>query len=111
VHHGAGLRAILKRRGLDDASREKLIDALSDDPAGAEVSPADRTMLEYVMKLTHHPRSVCAADVEALRQNGFDDRAIHDICCIAAYFAFVNRVADGLGVELEQESRGESGHR
>ncbi len=30
-----------------------------------------------------------------------EDRAIHDACAIVAYFAFVNRIADGLGVELE----------
>lgn len=40
-------------------------------------------------------------DVEALRQHGFDDRAIHDLCAVVAYFAFVNRIADGLGVDLE----------
>ena len=40
-------------------------------------------------------------DAKSLRAHGFDDRAIHDICTITAYFAFVNRVADGLGVELE----------
>ncbi len=42
-----------------------------------------------------------AADVERLRQAGFDDRAIHDACAIISYFAFVNRIADGLGVEME----------
>lgn len=42
-----------------------------------------------------------AGDVARLREAGFDDRAIHDICAITAYYAFVNRVADGLGVELE----------
>ena len=36
-----------------------------------------------------------------LRGAGFDDRGIHDICAVTAYFAFVNRIADGLGVELE----------
>jgi alkylhydroperoxidase family enzyme len=35
---------------------------------------------------------------------GFDDRAIHDICAITAYYAFVNRIADGLGVELESHN-------
>jgi alkylhydroperoxidase family enzyme len=42
-----------------------------------------------------------AADVESLRSSGFGDRAIHDICAIVAYSAFVNRVADGLGEKLE----------
>ena len=42
-----------------------------------------------------------ADDIGALRAAGLDDRAIHDACAIIAYFAFVNRIADGLGVELE----------
>lgn len=59
-------------------------------------------MLDYAMKLTLHPEAMTAGDVEALRAAGFDDLAIHDICAITAYFAFVNRIADGLGVELEE---------
>ena len=42
-----------------------------------------------------------AADIEDLRLHGFDDLAIHDIVVVTSYYAFVNRVADGLGVELE----------
>lgn len=41
------------------------------------------------------------ADVSALREAGFSDSAILDINQIAGYYAFVNRLADGLGVELE----------
>jgi uncharacterized peroxidase-related enzyme len=59
-------------------------------------------MLDYARKLTLAPASMQAADVEALRQAGFDDRAVHDICHVTAYYAYVNRIADGLGVELEQ---------
>jgi alkylhydroperoxidase family enzyme len=58
-------------------------------------------MLEYAVKLTRAPGEMSAADTAALRGAGFDDRAIHDICAVAAYYAFVNRIADGLGVELE----------
>ena len=42
-----------------------------------------------------------AADIEDLRLHGFDDLAVHDIVVVTSYYAFVNRVADGLGVELE----------
>jgi len=49
------------------------------------------------------PAEVSQADVDALRAAGFDDRGIHDICTITAYFAFVNRIADGLGVEMEAD--------
>jgi alkylhydroperoxidase family enzyme len=41
------------------------------------------------------------ADIDRLRGAGFDDRAIHDACAVIGYFAFVNRIADGLGVEME----------
>ena len=40
-------------------------------------------------------------DVERLREAGFDDRAILDACQVTAYYNYVNRLADGLGVELE----------
>jgi alkylhydroperoxidase family enzyme len=51
--------------------------------------------------LTLTPHAVTPAHIDALRAEGYDDRAIHDACAIIAYFAFVNRIADGLGVELE----------
>ena len=81
--------------------QDALLDALISDPAAAALGPADRAMLDYALKLTRAPSSLAAADVDALRRAGFDDRGIHDICAIASYFAFVNRIADGLGVELE----------
>lgn len=58
-------------------------------------------MLRYVDRLTRAPATISRADVESLREAGFGDAAILDICQVAAYFAFVNRIADGLGVELE----------
>ena len=58
-------------------------------------------MLDYGAKLTREPQNIVAEDVANLRKVGFDDLAIHDICTVVAYFAFVNRIADGLGVELE----------
>lgn len=41
------------------------------------------------------------ADLAPLRTHGLDDRAILDLALITSYFAFVNRLADSLGVELE----------
>lgn len=58
-------------------------------------------MLEYARKLTAAPWSVSESDVEKLRRAGFSDAAILDICQVTAYYAYVNRLADGLGVELE----------
>ena len=79
--------------------------ALAADFRSVDLSPADRAMLEYAVLVTERPSSVTAADVERLREAGFDDRAIHDICAITGYYAFVNRIAHGLGVELEARFR------
>ncbi len=58
-------------------------------------------MLDYVVKLTKEPWSMVKADVKALRESGFSDVAILDIVQVTGYYAYVNRLADGLGVELE----------
>lgn len=58
-------------------------------------------MLDYAVKLTLAPGEMVAADVAALRAVGFGDRDILDICEVTAYYAYVNRIADGLGVDLE----------
>lgn len=73
------------------------------DYRSATISEADRAMLAYCEKLTNTPASVTAEDIETLRRRGFTDAAMLDICQVAAYFAFVNRIADGLGVELENQ--------
>ena len=59
-------------------------------------------MLDYAAELTLTPSEVTADDVQALRESGFGDRAILDTALITAYFAFVNRIADGLGLQLEE---------
>jgi len=55
------------------------------------------------MKLTHTPGKMTESDIQQLRDHGYDDRSIHDIVQVAAYFNYINRVADGLGVDLEPE--------
>ena len=74
---------------------------LKQDYTQADLAPADRAMLDYVVKLTLAPWDIEQADVENLREQDFSDSAILDINQITGYFAYVNRLADGLGVELE----------
>ena len=62
---------------------------------------ATAPLIEYAIVLTRDPGSMTRSDVDKLRAVGFDDRAIHDACQVVSYFNYVNRVADGLGVELE----------
>jgi len=84
---------------LDD---DALVQALIEDPASAKLEAPDRAMLAYVEKLTRTPWEMQREDVSALRRQGFEDDAVLEICQVASYFAFVNRMADGLGVELEE---------
>jgi len=79
-----------------------LIADLAQSGTSRSLSKLDRVILAYAVKLTRTPQLISAGDVALLREQGLDDRAIHDVCAITAYFAFVNRIADGLGVELEQ---------
>lgn len=93
MHHGEGLLVLTKNhelvRRLQAGDRTVITDA------------AETAMLNYVEKLTREPSTVQRVDVSGLREHGFSDADILDIAQIAAYYAFVNRIAEGLGVELE----------
>lgn len=58
-------------------------------------------MLDYAEKLTRTPGAMERQDVEALRRVGFSEADVLHIAEVTAYYAYVNRIADGLGVELE----------
>jgi uncharacterized peroxidase-related enzyme len=76
----------------------ELAAAIKRDWRTAPISEVERVMLEYVEKLTRVPRSIGRDDLDRLRAAGFDDTGILQIALIASFFAYVNRVADGLGV-------------
>ena len=61
-------------------------------------------LLAFALKLTRTPETVQAGDVDALRDAGLSDAGVHDVAAVTAYFNFVNRIALGLGVELESTS-------
>ena len=77
---------------------EALVEALRRDWRTADLAPEERVMLAYVEKLTLTPARMERQDVEALRAAGFDDRAVLQIAQITSFFAYFNRMADGLGV-------------
>ena len=76
-------------------------DGYEDAPPVAELSAADRAMLDFAVKLTREPRATTREDIENLRAAGFSDTGIHDIVQITGFFAYYNRLVDGLGIELE----------
>lgn len=59
-------------------------------------------LCRYALKLTLTPSGMEESDIDTLRAAGCDDRAIVDANQVVAYFNYVNRVVDGLGVELEE---------
>ena len=93
VHHRRGLRRLIN----DD----QLVAAVEQDWTTAPLSPKRAAMLTFAVKLTKTPGAMEDADVDALRSAGFSDRDILDIVEVVGYYAYANRIADGLGIETE----------
>ncbi len=74
------------------------MEALERDYTTAPITPQERVMVDYVVKLTKDATRVSKDDHEKLRAAGFDDQAILQITLIASWFNYINRVADSLGV-------------
>ncbi len=72
--------------------------ALEEDYTTAPLSAPDRAMLDYVVQVTRDATRIGPAYHDRMRAVGFDDRAILQITLIAAWFNYINRVADALGV-------------
>ena len=80
---------------------ESLVRALESDYTTAPITPQERAMLDYVVKLTKDATRVSPDDHAKLRKAGFEDKAILQITLIASWFNYINRVADALGVGRE----------
>jgi uncharacterized peroxidase-related enzyme len=87
------------------ADRAARADAFASDVAsqGSEAAPDPRlrALLQYGERLALAPGDMDEEHVEQLRSVGLDDRTIHDAAQVVAYFSYINRVADGLGVDPE----------
>ncbi len=75
-----------------------LVAALEEDYTKAPLSDRERAMLDYVVQITRDATRIGPQHHAGLRAVGFDDRAILQITLIAAWFNYINRVADALGV-------------
>jgi uncharacterized peroxidase-related enzyme len=75
-----------------------MVEALKKDYRSASISEQDRAMLDYVVKLTKDATKCSPEDHARLRAAGFDDRGILQITLIAAWFSYINKAADALGV-------------
>lgn len=93
MHHAEGLRRLVKD--------ESLVEAIRTDYTTAPITLAERALLDYAVKLAREPWAMQQEDIERLRSAGWSDAAVLDLVIVTAYYAFVNRIAQGLGVELE----------
>jgi uncharacterized peroxidase-related enzyme len=80
---------------------KELVEALERDYTAANLTPQERVMVDYVVKLTKDATRVSKRDHDGLRSAGFEDQAILQITLIASWFNYINRVADALGVGRE----------
>ena len=79
---------------LDD----ELVSAIRTNFRAAPIDEHDRVMLEYVEQMTLDATQITPDHHARLRSVGFDDRGILQVTLIAAWFNYINRVADALGV-------------
>jgi len=93
VHHRRGLRQLLKN--------DALVAAVEDDWTTAALDDKRRAMLTFAVKLTVSPGAITPDDAQTLSDADFSDRDILDITEVVAYYAYANRIADGLGIETE----------
>ncbi len=102
-HHTAGLQRLLRREGKDLGPYDR---ALSLERPGEPFTGKEQAGLAYARKLTHTPGAIEQADIDYLRQQGFDDGEILELNQVASYFAYANRTVTGLGVSVDGEKLG-----
>ena len=73
------------------------------DYGNAALDDETLAIVEYVEKLTTEPSEMTETDIQTLRKTGLSDDHILSVVMITAMFAFMNRLADGLGVEIEDK--------
>jgi uncharacterized peroxidase-related enzyme len=93
THHRRGLRRLLH----DDALLARIEAGWRD----AGLDERRHAILAYVEKMTLAPATVERADVETMRRAGLSDADVLAVAEVLGYYAFANRIADGLGVLLE----------
>ena len=89
--HGEALRT--------ETHDDPFVEAIKQDYTKVDLPAAERTMLDYAVKLTVAPSSVNEDDIAGLRSQGFDDRAILDIVYVICLYNFNDRLADATGIK------------
>jgi uncharacterized peroxidase-related enzyme len=93
--HGAAVRQL--------SGDPRLGEQIAMNYRAAELSPKQKAMLDFAVKLTERPDTMEEADRQALRDAGFSDREIWDIASVAAFFNMSNRVAAAVDMRPNDE--------
>lgn len=88
--------ATAERLGAAPGIAEKLSESIELHDAPAKLRP----VLHYARKLTQAPSSVTQADIDAIYAEGWNDAALYHAAAVTALFNFMNRLVEGLGIEL-----------
>ncbi|MBK9245482.1 MAG: peroxidase-related enzyme [Burkholderiales bacterium] len=95
VAHGAILRV--------RARNPRVADQVAINHRKAEITPRQRAMLDFAMKVAVESHAITDADFAALREAGFSDEDIWDIGAVAAFFALSNRMANLIAMRPNDE--------
>ncbi len=82
-----------------------MAETVKHDYQEASLSRRERALCQFAEKLTRRPSKITAKDCRQLRKEGLNDRDILDAVEVISYFNYINRVADGLGVDPEPEMK------
>ncbi len=85
----------------EGAKADQFVNQIAIDWQKADLGDANRALCRFAEKLTRDQHSMRPDDIEELRSNGFTDEAIHDATQVIAYFNYITRIADALGVDHE----------
>ena len=80
-----------------------MAEQLKKDWKKADLSAKDKALCAWAEKLTLSPGDMQKLDIDALAGIGFSEDAISDAAQVVSYFNYINRIAEGLGVDLENE--------
>ncbi len=84
-----------------ECKSDELARAIKTDWRGADLSNLDKALCGFAEELTSRQSSIEQADIDRLKSLGLDDRGVTDAVEVIAYFNYITRVADGLGVDPE----------
>ena len=95
VAHGAILR-IYEKKPL-------VADQVAVNYRKADITPRQRAMLDFAMKVSHNADAIDDSDFATLQAHGFDDEDAWDIAAITAFFGLSNRMANFAGMQPNPE--------